>query len=83
MNDNPQLPSKPYVFGILYAGLKMGNQNALEEVQKLWDTYGRNRINDYVSWDEEIDPKELVSYRLRGGPCPRAIRIQSFPIVQN
>jgi len=83
MIDNPQLPSKQYVFGILYAGLKMGNQSAMKEVQRFWDTYGRYAINQYVNWDEEINPQDLFSYTLRGGSCPRVIRIQSFPIVQN
>ena len=82
MNDN-NLPPKPYVFGTLYAGLRMKDQDALKEVHKLWDTYGIDRINRYVNWVDDINPEDLISYKLKNGGCPRAIRALTFPVCQN
>ena len=83
MNDNSQLPPKSYVFGTLYAGLQMKDQGAMKEVQRLWDTYGIDRINQYVNWTDDINPEDLISYKLKDVGCPRSIRALTFPVCQN
>jgi hypothetical protein len=83
MNQNFQLPPKSYVFGILFSA-RMGDPDAMRQTQMLYDTYGRDRINQYVDWREESPKREeLISYGEKAGGCPRAIRILSAPIVQN